>query len=167
MADNTIQMIEKENPPRKKEEFSILNITVSISGKPITDKTSKSASLKIPNPLVEKIEGPFNENNVLVKKLEIGKTYVYKATKFRKSIKTPIKYIWFAEQLDDGKITDLEYRKGENPYLDDKGVVCFKYTIKECKKVRVYAYVAKPEKAISIESKVIKPAKAILVAFPE
>ena len=155
MVDNKIQMIEKENPPRKKEEFSTLSITVSISGEPKTDRTSKSTSLKIPNPLVEKIEGPFDENNKITEELEIGKTYIYKATKFKQSIKTPIKYIWFAEQLDDGKITDLEYKKGENPYLDDKGVVCFKYIVKECEKVRIYAYVAKPIKSVSIEKNVI------------
>jgi len=154
MVDNKIPMIEKENPPRKKEEFSTLTITVSISGEPKTDRTSKSASLKIPNPLVKKIEGPFDENSEFIEELEVGETYIYKATKFEQSIKAPIKYIWFAEQLDDGKITDLEYKKGENPYLDENGVICFKYTVKECEKVRIYAYVAKPIKSVSIESKV-------------
>ncbi len=118
----------------------------------MSEQVKRGASIKFAKPLVEKIEGPFDENDNLVEELEIEKTYVYKATKFKESTFTPIKHIWFAEQLDDGEITDLEYCKGENPYLDDKGIVCFKYKVKECEKVRIYAYVAKPIKSVSIES---------------
>ncbi len=36
--------------------------------------------------------------------------------------------------------------------MDEKDIVCFKYTVKECEKVRIYAYVAKPIKSVSIEN---------------
>ncbi len=120
----------------------------------MSEQVKRGASIKFAKPLVEKIEGPFDENDNLVEELEVGKTYIFKATKFKEFTFTPIKHIWWAEQLDDGEITDLEYKKGENPYLDDKGVVCFKYTPKECEKVRIYAYVSKQIKPVSIESKV-------------
>ncbi len=113
MADNTIKIIEKKDPPRIKEEYSVLRITVRPSDPNVKWKIApaaqKPAELKFAKPLVEKIEGPFDENDKLVEELEIEKTYVYKATKFKESTFTPIKHIWFAEQLDDGEITDLEY----------------------------------------------------------
>lgn len=151
MADDTIYMSEKDDYPREKKSYGELVTRVYFSGKP---ETAKEARLKYTKPLVKKVEGPFNENGELVDELEIGKTYIYKATKHQESILSLIKNIWWAEQLDDGEITDLAYKKGENPYLDDKGVVCFKYTVKECEKVRIYAYVAKPIKSVSIASKV-------------
>ena len=163
MANRKITLQEKENSPRTKEIYSTLTITASISGEPKTDTTSKSVSLKIGKPLVEKITGPFDENNELVDQMEVGKTYIFKATKFKESTFTPIKHIWFAEQLDDGEITDLEYKKGENPYLDEEKVVCFKYKVKECEKVRIYAYVATPIEKVSIETKVIS--KKIIAFF--
>ena len=161
-----IEIIEKENPTRVKEEFSVLRITVTPTSPnvKIAPAARKPAELKIPKPLVEKIEGPFNEKNELVEEMEVGKIYIFKATKFKKSTFTPIKHIWWAEEIDDnGKITDLEYKKGENPYLDDEKVICFKYTAKECEKVRIYAYVAKPIKKVSIESIVIS--KKIIAFF--
>lgn len=169
MNDNTIKIIEKKDPPRIKEEFSVLRITVRPSDPnanwKIAPAAQKPAELKFAKPLVEKLEGPFEENNNLVEELEIGKTYIYKATKFKESTFTPIKHIWFSEQLDNGKITDLEYKKGENPYLDEKGIVCFKYTVKECEKVRIYAYVAKPVKSVSVERNTnIKNSKMYFVA---
>ncbi len=165
MADDTIYMFEKEDPPRIKEEYSTLTIKIQPHDPNVrmSEQVKKGASLKMPMPLVEKLEGPFDENDKLVEELEIGKTYIYKATKFKESTFTPIKHIWFAEQLDDGKITDLEYKKGKNPYLDDKGVVCFKYTTKECEKVRIYAYVANPIEKVSVECKVI--AKKVVAFF--
>ncbi len=165
MANDKITMIEKENPPRVKEEYSTLSITVTCDDPNviIAPAAQKPATLKFPMPLVEKIEGPFDENDNLVEELEVGKTYIFKATNFKESTFTPIKHIWWAEQLDDGEITNLEYKKGENPFLNDKGVVCFKYTPKECEKVRIYAYVAKPVKSVSIETKVMS--KKIIAFF--
>ena len=157
MADDTIYMSEKENPPRTKEEYSTLTITVSINGEPKNDRTCKSASLKMPMPLVEKIEGPFDENNEFVDEMEVDKTYVFKATKFKESTFTPIKHIWFAEQIDVGEIVDLEYKKGENPYLDEDENVCYRYTYKKYAKTKIYAYVWKPEKEASIEIPLIIP----------
>lgn len=156
MDDHTIKIIEKEDPPRIKEEYSTLTIRIRPHDPNVkmSEQVKKGASLKFAKPLVEAIEGPFDEKGELVKELLIGKTYVYKATKFKESTYTPIKHIWFAEQIDDGEIVDLEYCKGENPYLDDKGIVCFKYAVKECKKVRIYAYVWKPDTKVSIETNV-------------
>ncbi|PID68261.1 MAG: hypothetical protein CR968_02420, partial [Flavobacteriia bacterium] len=90
----------------------------------MSEQVKRGASIKFAKPLVEKIEGPFDENNHIVEELEVGKTYIYKATKFKQSTFKPIEHIWFAEQLNDGEITDLEYKKGENPYWDEQGTVC-------------------------------------------
>ncbi len=139
MADNTIKILEKKDPSRVKEEYSTLTIKIRPHNPNVkmSEQVKRGASIKFAKPLVEKIEGPFDENDNLIEELEVGKTYIFKATKFKEFTFTPIKHIWWAEQLDDGEITDLEYKKGENPYLDDKGVVCFKYTVKECDKVRI------------------------------
>lgn len=157
MSENTIQMQEKENPPRKKEEYSTLKITVSISGEPKNDRTCKNASLKRAKPLVKKVEGPFNEQGKIVEEMIEGQEYVFKATEFQESTFTPIKHIWWAEQIDDGKITELEYKKGENPYLDEDKNVCYKYTYKKYAKTKIYAYVWNPEKEASIKIPLIIP----------
>ncbi|OEJ99090.1 hypothetical protein A8C32_07905 [Flavivirga aquatica] len=108
MADNTIKITEKKDPPRIKEEFSVLRITVRPSDPnanwKIAPAAQKPAELKFAKPLVENIEGPFDENNELVDEMEVDKTYVFKATKFKESTFTPIKHIWFAEQIDNGEI---------------------------------------------------------------
>lgn len=154
MSDkDTILIKEKENHPRKKEAYSTLTITIRPHDPNVqmSEEVKEGASLKLSMPLVEEVKGPFDEKGNLVSKMEVGKTYIFKATKFKKSMFSPIKNIWWAEQIDDGEIKDLEYKKDVNPYLDEQGNVCYKYTAKECKKVRIYAYMAKPIKEVSVE----------------
>lgn len=150
-------MREKENPPRKKEEFSTLSITITFDDPDviIAPAAQKPATLKFAKPLVKKIEGPFNEQGKLVEEMIEGQEYIFKATEFQKSTMSPIKHIWWAEKIDDGEITDLEYNKGVNPYLDDKKVVCFKYKAKKAEKNRIYAYVASPAEKVSVEVPVV------------
>ena len=78
MNDNTIKIIEKKDPPRIKEEFSTLTIKIRPHNPNVkmSEQVKRGASLKFAKPLVEKIEGPFDENNNLVEELEIGKTYI-------------------------------------------------------------------------------------------
>ncbi len=156
MGNNIIKIREKENYPRVKEEFSILTARI-IPHDPnvvISEQVKQGASLKIPKPLVEKIEGPFDEKGDKVSLMAVGETYIFKVIKHKESMFSLIKNIWWAEQLDDGEIIDLEYVKDKNPYLDENGTVCFKYKAKDCGKVRIYAYVAKPIKKVSIECNV-------------
>lgn len=150
---DTILIKEKENHLRKKEAYSTLTITIRPHDPNVqmSEEVKKGASLKLSMPLVEEVKGPFDEKGNLVSKMEVRKTYIFKATKFKKSMFSPIKNIWWAEQIDDGEIKDLEYKKDVNPYLDEQGNVCYKYTAKECKKVRIYAYMAKPIKEVSVE----------------
>jgi len=156
MSEHKIQMREKENPAREKKEFNTLTVTVSICGEPKTDDTCKSASLKFPMPLVRKIEGPFTDEGKLIEEMIAGEEYIFKAGEFQESTLSPIKHIWWAEKLDDGEITDLEYKKGENPYLDEEGTVCFKYTAKKAEKIRIYAYVASPDEKVSVCTHIFK-----------
>ena len=154
MSDkDTILIKEKENHLRKKEAYSTLTITIRPHDPNVqmSEEVKKGASLKLSMPLVEEVKGPFDEKGNLVSKMEVGKTYIFKATKFKKSMFSPIKNIWWAEQIDDGEIKDLEYKKDVNPYLDEQGNVCYKYMTKDCKKVRIYAYMAKPIKEVSVE----------------
>ncbi len=161
MANNTIKIIEKKDLPRIKEEYSVLRITVRPSDPnanwKIAPADQKPTELKFAKPLVENIEGPFDENNELVDEMEVDKTYVFKATKFKESTFTPIKHIWFAEQIDNGEIIDLEYKKGENPYLDEDKNVCYKYTYKKYANTKIYAYVWNPDKEACIEIPLIIP----------
>ncbi len=68
-------MFEKEDPPRIKEEYSTLTIKIRPHDPNVrmSEQVKKGASLKMPMPLVEKLEGPFDENGKLVEELEIGK----------------------------------------------------------------------------------------------
>jgi len=110
--------------------------------------------LKYQKLLVQKLEGAYDKNGKLVDELIIGETYTYKATEFKESTFTPTKHIWFAEQLDGGEERDLEYCKGENPYLDKENNVCYDYVAKEAQEVRIYAYVWKPDESVSISTSV-------------
>lgn len=153
---NVITIREKENPTRRKEAY--VTITAKIiphdPNVQMSEQVKKGASFKLAKPLVEEVQGPFDENGNLVSKMVAGKTYIFKATKFKKSAFTPIKHIWWAEQLDDGEITDLDYIKDVNPYLDDQENVCYKYKARDCGKVRIYAYMSNPIKKVSAEAKV-------------
>lgn len=154
--ENTLIIKEKENPVRKKEAYVTITAKI-IPHNPnvqMSEEVKKGASLKLAMPLVEDVQGPFDENDNLVSKMAAGETYVFKATKFKKSAFTPIKHICWAEQLDDGEITDLNYIKDVNPYLDEQGNVCYKYKAKDCGKVRIYAYMSNPIKKVSAEAKV-------------
>ncbi len=157
MSKEPIVMREKENPPRKKEEFSTLSITITVDDPDviIAPAAQKPATLKFAKPLVKKMEGPFNEQGKLIEEMIEGQEYVFKATEFQKSTMSPIKHIWWAEKIDEGEITDLEYNKGVNPYLDDKKVVCFKYKAKKAEKIRIYAYVASPAEKVSVEVPIV------------
>ena len=150
---NVITIREKENPTRRKEAY--VTITAKIiphdPNVQMSEQVKKGASFKLVKPLVEEVQGPFDENGDLVSKMVAGKTYIFKATKFKKSAFTPIKHIWWSEQLDDGEITDLDYIKDVNPYLDDQENVCYKYKAKDCGKVRIYAYISNPIKKVSVE----------------
>ncbi|MBU2951827.1 hypothetical protein KO493_14095 [Tamlana agarivorans] len=163
MANDKITIHEKENPPRIKEEYSTLSITITCDDPDviIAPAAQKPATLKFAKPLVEKIEGPFDENNELVGEMEVDKTYIFKATKFKESTFTPIKHIWFAEQLDDREIVDLEYKKGENPYLDEEKNVCYKYKYKKYANTKIYAYVWKPDKEACIDIPIVIPTVVI------
>lgn len=55
----------------------------------MSEQVKKGASFKLAKPLVEEVQGPFDENGNLVSKMVAGKTYI-KATKFKKSAFTPI-----------------------------------------------------------------------------
>lgn len=157
MANSGITMREKENPPRVKEEYSITRITIRPSNPNtrIMPAAQKPLELKHPKPLVEKLEGAFDKDGKLLDELIVGETYTFKATKFKESTFTPIKHIWFAEQINEGEIVDLEYCKGENPYLDSENNVCYDYVVKEAEEIRIYAYVWKPDQAVSIASKIL------------
>jgi len=146
MADNTIYMKEKDSYPKDKKPYHELVTRVYFSGRP---ETAKTARLKMSKPLVKKVEGPFDEENKLIETTEVGKTYIFKATEFEKSTLSPIKNIWWAEQIDEGEICDLETNK-DNLYLDDNKNVCFKYKIETEKPIRIYAYGSKPLEEISI-----------------
>jgi len=162
MADNTIYMKEKDSYPKDKKPYHELVTRVYFSGRP---ETAKTARLKMSKPLVKKVEGPFDEENKLIETTEVGKTYIFKATEFEKSTLSPIKNIWWAEQIDEGEICDLETNK-DNLYLDDDKNVCFKYKIETEKPIRIYAYGSKPLEEISVlVNKVIK--ETILIVGTE
>jgi len=151
MSDNTIYMRDKENPKREKKEYGELVIRIS-SKDPnvrVSPKVQEGVRLKYLKPLVEKIEGAFNEKGELVKETKVGETYVFKVTKNKDSILSLIKQIYWAEQIDNGDICDLELNK-ENLYLNEDNQVCFKYKVPSEKPTRIYAYVAKPIKKVSV-----------------
>ncbi len=135
-----------------KKLFEEITTKVYFSGQP---ETATTTTLSLPKPLVNKVEGPFNEKDELLEEMIEGESYIFKATQFEESLLNPIKYIHWAEQLDDGEITDLENKKGENPYIDDKENVCYKYKAKKAKQIRIFAYVIKPLNKVSVQVPIV------------
>ncbi|MTI30269.1 hypothetical protein [Xanthovirga aplysinae] len=163
MSREVIQIIERETPKKEKSDYSEFVVRISASPEIKIAPEAKQAKLKIQKPLVEKVEGPFTEDGKQVEEMVVGNTYIFKATEFQSSIFTPIKHIWWAEEIEDnGKIEDLPLDK-ENLFKDDKGAVCFKYTPKKSGKIRIYAYVSNPSKKVSIETTVYEAIKKEIV----
>ncbi|MEN7550943.1 DUF3289 family protein [Rapidithrix thailandica] len=123
-----------------------------VPGKP---ETMKEAKLKIPKPLVEKIEGPFTEDGRQVEEMIVGKSYIFKATQFSKSVHDPFRHIkWSVEQDEKGTREELP---SSELYKEDN-TICYKYTPSQGEKVRIYAFCQSASKDISIE--------VPLVSFP-
>lgn len=63
---------------------------------------------------VTKVEGPYNEQDQLVKYVEIGKTYTFKATGFSRKIENSkeLENVKWAYKLDGGKIRDFPDQNG-------------------------------------------------------
>ncbi|WP_282038723.1 DUF3289 family protein [Saccharicrinis aurantiacus] len=103
--------------------------------------------------LVKKVEGPFFENGQVAEEMIEGNTYIYKATEYTQAEGDKLALTQWAEQLsDDGQITNI---RGAKSYLDNDGVICFKYKAKKAEKIRIYAYVESAAEKVSVKVPVV------------
>ncbi|UII28964.1 hypothetical protein LVD15_11205 [Fulvivirga maritima] len=137
--------------PKTKKEYSALtvNIIPKSTRLKLSEQVNEGTLIKFSKPLVKKIEGPFDERGEKVNDTKKGNIYIFKATEFQKSTLSPIKNIWWAHQIDDGDIKDIELTE-ENLYLDKYDNVCLKYKLETSKPTRIYAYCSKPIKNVSV-----------------
>ncbi|WP_075602978.1 type VI secretion system tube protein TssD [Saccharicrinis aurantiacus] len=111
--------------------------------------------------LVKKVEGPFFENGQVAEEMIEGNTYIYKATEYTQAEGDKLALTQWAEQLsDDGQITNI---RGAKSYLDNDGVICFKYKAKKAEKIRIYAYVESAAERVSVLTNTIVKETIIIV----
>lgn len=111
--------------------------------------------------LVEKVEGPFDEDGQPAKEMLIGKWYGFKATAFsRQASEQELSQIKWAIQFDEDKIKYLE----QNTTVKNGivGVLCKVADETTAKKARFYGYFQQPTKAASTTADV-KPIEPVIV----
>ena len=100
---------------------------------------------------ITKVEGPFDENNKLVKIVKKGVFYTYKATPSRKLEKGEEKLLKWATKNDDEIIKELPGISSLNKLAQD-GKIIIDIVIKvDCEKARIYAYFKKASEKASVE----------------
>ncbi len=101
---------------------------------------------------ITKVEGPFDENDKVVKVVNKGVFYTYKATASRKPTEIELKLLKWATKNDDGKIKDLNGVSSNNIISkDNEKTILIGIAINEdCDKARVYAYFKKAIEEVSV-----------------
>lgn len=126
-------------------------------------KFSQNAGKKITNDInqdrqpptdirINKVEGPFDGNDKLVDKIELGKSYAFKATTTRKPNKTEIALLKWAIKLDDNKKEIITGVASFNKLEGDKITNNFKIK-HDFEKARIYAFYQKPDDVVSVDIK--------------
>ena len=99
---------------------------------------------------ITKVEGPFDDNDKLVKVVKKGVFYTYKATPSRKPDEAEIKLLkWAVKNDDKGKIIDVTGVASYNQLVKDK--ITIRVAINaDCEKARIYAYYKKATDSMSV-----------------
>jgi hypothetical protein len=104
---------------------------------------------------ITKVEGPFDGNGKLVDKIELGKSYAFKATPSRKPTVTEIALLKWAVKLDDDKKEIVGGVASKNKLEDGKITIAFRIN-HDFEKARVYAFYQKPTDDASVGLKLAK-----------
>jgi hypothetical protein len=99
---------------------------------------------------IKKVEGPYDGNDKIADKIELGKFYVFKATPTRKPTFVEIALLKWAIKLDDGKKEIIGGVASHNKLEGGKIIISFKIN-RDFEKARIYAFYQKPDDLVSVE----------------
>jgi len=111
---------------------------------------------------IKKVEGPYDSNNKLIDKIELGKLYSFKATPTRKPTFIEIALLKWAIKLDNNKKEIIVGVASQNKLEGDKIRISFKIN-RDFEKARVYAFYQKPDDGVSVELSLKKSKFPILI----
>ncbi len=114
---------------------------------------------------ITKVEGPFDVNNKLIDKIELGKSYIFKATPTRKPTITEIALLKWAIKLDDHKKELIAGVASKNKLENNKIINAFKIN-HDFEKAKIYAFYQKPDDIVSTDLN-LQQIEIILVAGTE
>ncbi|MEN2412283.1 DUF3289 family protein [Flavobacterium mesophilum] len=98
---------------------------------------------------ISKVEGPFDDNDKLVDKIELGKSYSFKATPTRKPSITEVALLKWAIKLDDNKKEIIGGVASLNKLEDSKITIAFKIN-HDFETGRIYAFYQKTDDSVSV-----------------
>ncbi|SHL78107.1 DUF3289 family protein [Flavobacterium saccharophilum] len=99
---------------------------------------------------IKKVEGPYDSNDKLIDKIELGKFYSFKATPTRKPTFIEIALLKWAIKLDDNKKEIIDGVASQNKLEGEKIRISFKIN-HDFEKARIYAFYQKPDDLVSVE----------------
>lgn len=99
---------------------------------------------------IKKVEGPYDSNNKLIDKIELGKLYSFKATPTRKPTLIEIALLKWAIKLDNNEKEIIVGVASQNKLEGDKIRISFKIN-HDFEKARIYAFYQKPDDLVSVE----------------
>ncbi|MTH16639.1 hypothetical protein [Flavobacterium sp. LC2016-01] len=114
---------------------------------------------------ITKVEGPFDASDNLVDKIELGKSYTFKATPTRKPTITEIPLLKWAIKLDDSKKEIIAGVASFNKLENKKIIIALKIN-HDFEKARIYAFYQKPDDIVSTDLN-LQQIEIILVAGTE
>lgn len=113
---------------------------------------------------IKKVEGPYDVNDKIADKIELGKFYVFKATPTRKPTFVEIALLKWAIKLDDGKKEIIGGVASHNKLEGDKIIISFKIN-RDFDKARIYAFYQKPDDLVSVELSLKKLKFPMLIGY--
>lgn len=113
---------------------------------------------------ITKVEGPFDGNDKLVDKIELGKSYSFKATPTRKPTITEVALLKWAIKLDNDQKEIIGGVASLNKLNGDKITIAFKIT-HDFDKAKIYAFYQKTDDEVSIDLILKKIELPILIGY--
>lgn len=111
---------------------------------------------------ITKVEGPFDDKGKLIKKINLGTSYIYKATTSRKPKKEEIALLKWSIKFDQGDRLIINGVASLNNLDGDKIIIHLKIN-QEFEKGKVYAFYQKADESVSVELSLKKVKLPILI----
>ena len=99
---------------------------------------------------ITKVEGPFDDKGKLIKKINLGTSYIYKATTSRKPKKEEIALLKWSIKFDQGDRLIINGVASLNNLDGDKIIIHLKIN-QEFEKAKIYAFYQKADNGVSLE----------------